>query len=183
MKVRSSVRRMCANCKIVRRRGVVRVICKEPAPQAASGQVGPATRPCATPEPDRQTMPRIIGVDIPNNKRLEIALTYIYGVGRTTGAKVCDELGLDRGHAGPRPDRGADHRRSRPTSRRTTRSRVSCAARSRPSINRLRDIGCYRGLRHRRGLPVRGQRTRTNARTRKGPRKTVAGKKSVKGMK
>jgi len=127
-------------------------------------------------------MPRIIGVDIPNNKRLEIALTYIFGVGRTTGVKICDELGLDRGLKAR--DLTEEQIAALATHIQKTYSvegqlRRQVAA----SINRLRDIGCYRGLRHRRGLPVRGQRTRTNARTRKGPRKTVAGKKSVKGMK
>jgi small subunit ribosomal protein S13 len=127
-------------------------------------------------------MPRIIGVDIPNNKRLEIALTYIFGVGRTTGVKICDELGLDRGlKARDLTEEQiaalATHIQKNYPVEGQLRRQVAA------SINRLRDIGCYRGLRHRRGLPVRGQRTRTNARTRKGPRKTVAGKKSVKGMK
>ena len=127
-------------------------------------------------------MPRVIGVDIPANKRLEIALTYIYGVGLPTAQKVCDKLGLDRGMK----------------ARDLTEEQVAAIAtyvqkeyavegqlrrQIAANITRLRDIGCYRGARHRRGLPVRGQRTRTNSRTRKGPRKTVAGKKSVKGMK
>ena len=124
-------------------------------------------------------MPRIIGVDIPNNKRLEIALTYIFGVGRTTGVKICDELGLDRGLKAR--DLTEEQIAALATHIQKTYSvegqlRRQVAA----SINRLRDIGCYRGLRHRRGLPVRGQRTRTNARTRKGPRKAgVALKKSA----
>jgi small subunit ribosomal protein S13 len=127
-------------------------------------------------------MPRIIGVDVPNNKRLEIALTYIYGIGRTSGARICDELGLDRGlRARDLTEEQiatlATHIQKAYSVEGQLRRQVAA------SINRLRDIGCYRGLRHRRGLPVRGQRTRTNARTRKGPRKTVAGKKSVKGMK
>ncbi len=127
-------------------------------------------------------MPRIIGVDIPGNKRLEIALTYIYGIGRSSGMKVCDELKLDRGlKARDLTEEQiavlATHMQKNYTVEGQLRRQVTAA------INRLRDIGCYRGLRHRRGLPVRGQRTRTNARTRKGPRKTVAGKKSVKGMK
>ena len=127
-------------------------------------------------------MARVVGVDIPNNKRLEIALTYIFGVGRTTSNKIIKDLQLD-------PDMKA---RDLTEEQLTTLAnhiqkeyevegqlRRQLAA----SISRLRDIGCYRGLRHRRSLPVRGQRTRTNARTRKGPKKTVAGKKSVKGMK
>ena len=127
-------------------------------------------------------MPRVIGVDIPNNKRLEIALTYVYGVGRPTSAKVCQELGLEPGmKAGDLSEEQAtliaNHLQKNYSVEGTLRRAIS------GNISRLRDIGCYRGSRHRRGLPVRGQRTRTNARTRKGPKKTVAGKKSVKGMK
>ena len=127
-------------------------------------------------------MPRVIGVDIPAGKRLEIALTYIYGVGHPTARKVCDKLGLDRGmKARDLTDEQiatlATHVQKEYSVEGQLRRQVSA------SIARLREIGCYRGARHRRGLPVRGQRTRTNSRTRKGPRKTVAGKKSVKGMK
>ncbi len=127
-------------------------------------------------------MPRVIGVDIPPNKRLEIALTYIYGVGRTTAQKACASLSLDPGvRARDLTEEQlanlANHLQKEFLVEGTLRRTVAAA------ITRLRDIGCYRGLRHRRGLPVRGQRTRTNSRTRKGPRKTVAGKKSVKGMK
>jgi len=127
-------------------------------------------------------MPRIIGVDVPNNKRLEIALTYIFGIGRSTAARICDDLSLERGlKARDLTEEQiatlATHIQKAYPVEGQLRRQVAA------SINRLRDIGCYRGLRHRRGLPVRGQRTRTNARTRKGPRKTVAGKKSVKGMK
>jgi len=127
-------------------------------------------------------MPRVIGVDIPNNKRLEISLTYIFGIGRTTSHKVCDALGLDRGlRAGQLTEEqianlAAYIQRNYSVEGQLRRTIAG-------NISRLRDIGCYRGLRHRRGLPVRGQRTRTNARSRKGPKKTVAGKKSVKGMK
>ena len=127
-------------------------------------------------------MPRVIGVDIPNQKRLEIALTYIYGIGRVTALKICKEVGLDPGMRAR--DLNEDQIAHLATHIQRVHSvegqlRRQVAA----NINRLREIACYRGLRHRRGLPVRGQRTRTNARTRKGPRKTVAGKKSVKGMK
>ena len=127
-------------------------------------------------------MPRVIGVDIPANKRLEISLTYIFGVGRTTALKICDDLGLDRGlKAGDLTEEQittlATHMRKTLTVEGSLRRQIAA------NIGRLRDIGCYRGMRHRRGLPVRGQRTRTNARGRKGPKKTVAGKKSVKGMK
>ena|SRR5688572_25642527 len=127
-------------------------------------------------------MPRVIGVDIPPNKRLEIALTYVYGVGRTTSHKVCKALNLDPGlRARDLTEEQlaaiATHLQKEYAVEGQLRRQIAS------NISRLRDIGCYRGARHRRGLPVRGQRTRTNARTRKGPRKTVAGKKSVKGMK
>ncbi len=127
-------------------------------------------------------MPRVVGVEIPDNKRLEIALTYIFGVGRTTSLKICDELGFDRGMRARDLTEDqianlASHLDKAYSVEGQLRRQVAA------SINRLRDISCYRGLRHRRGLPVRGQRTRTNARGRKGPKKTVAGKKSVKGMK
>jgi small subunit ribosomal protein S13 len=127
-------------------------------------------------------MPRVIGVDIPPNKRLEISLTYIYGVGRPTSTKVCKALGLDPGlRARDLTEEQlatiASHLQKEYAVEGQLRRQIAS------NISRLRDIGCYRGSRHRRGLPVRGQRTRTNARTRKGPRKTVAGKKSVKGMK
>lgn len=127
-------------------------------------------------------MPRVIGVDIPARKRLEISLTYIFGVGRSTSLRVCKQLGLDPGmNAGDLNEEQvqvlATTLQSDYVVEGALRREVAKA------IGRLRDIGCYRGLRHRRGLPVRGQRTRTNARTRKGPKRTVAGKKSVKGMK
>jgi small subunit ribosomal protein S13 len=127
-------------------------------------------------------MPRLIGVDIPNNKRLEIALQYIYGVGKHTAERVCDDLKIDRGLKArdlteEQLTTLATHIQKEYPVEGQLRRQIAAA------IGRLRDIGCYRGSRHRRGLPVRGQRTRTNARTRKGPRKTVAGKKSVKGMK
>lgn len=127
-------------------------------------------------------MPRLIGVDIPNNKRLEYSLTYIYGVGHTTSLKVCAALGLDpamkaRDLTEEQIATLTQYLQKEYLVEGQLRRTVAAA------IGRLRDIGCYRGLRHRRGLPVRGQRTRTNARGRKGPKKTVAGKKSVKGMK
>ena len=127
-------------------------------------------------------MPRVIGVDIPNNKRLEIALTYIYGVGRSTSKKVCEGLSLDPGmRASELTEEQIGHLANYIQKNFSVEGQLRRLIAG--NISRLRDIGCYRGLRHRRGLPVRGQRTRTNARTRKGPKKTVAGKKSVKGMK
>lgn len=121
-------------------------------------------------------MARIAGIDLPKNKRIEIALTYIYGVGHSTAQKILSQAGVS-------PDTRTDD---------LTESEVGLIRkvidgdfkvegdlRREVSMNikRLMDLGCYRGLRHRRGLPVRGQKTKTNARTRKGPRKTVAGKK------
>jgi small subunit ribosomal protein S13 len=127
-------------------------------------------------------MPRVLGVDIPAQKRLEVALTYLYGVGRPTAAKVCSALSLDPGlKARDLTDEQITVLANHLTEHHVVEGQLRRLVAS--AISRLRDIGCYRGMRHRRGLPVRGQRTRTNARTRKGPRKTVAGKKSVKGMK
>ena len=127
-------------------------------------------------------MARVVGVDIPNNKRLEIALTYIFGVGRVTALKVCSDLKFDPGMKVRDLNEEqittlANHLNKEYSVEGQLRRQLAAA------ISRLRDINCYRGLRHRRSLPVRGQRTRTNARGRKGPKKTVAGKKSVKGMK
>ncbi len=121
-------------------------------------------------------MPRIAGVDVPPRKRGEIALTSIFGIGRSRAQEILDRAGVDHG---TRPDGWTDEE-TRSVRRiieddyqveGTLRSEVQM------NIKRLMDIGCYRGLRHRRSLPVRGQRTRTNARTRKGRKKTVAGKK------
>jgi small subunit ribosomal protein S13 len=126
-------------------------------------------------------MPRISGVDIPGDKPTYISLTYLYGIGRTTAIKVCDTLGLDL----QRPARElSDDDLARVANLLDKEYTIEGQLRRKiqQDIARLRDIGCYRGLRHRRGLPVRGQRTRTNARTRKGVRKTVAGKKGVKEM-
>ncbi len=127
-------------------------------------------------------MARIAGVDIPRDKQVAIALTYIFGVGRTTATKVCAELNFDpamkvRDLTEEQITTLANHLNKEYVVEGALRRQLAAA------ISRLRDINCYRGLRHRRSLPVRGQRTRTNARSRKGPKKTVAGKKSVKGMK
>ena len=127
-------------------------------------------------------MPRLIGVDIPNDKRTIIALTYIFGVGHTRAAETCKALNLDpdkRARDLTEEELGALASHLEKTYEVEGSLRRMVAA----NVNRLREIGCYRGLRHRRSLPVRGQRTRTNARGRKGPKKTVAGKKSVKAMK
>jgi len=124
-------------------------------------------------------MARILGVDIPNNKPVATSLTYIYGVGPRIAAEVCSELAID---GRERTKDVSDETIGRIASLLEKNYMVEGALRRlvAQNIQRLKDIGCYRGLRHRRGLPVRGQQTQTNARTRKGPKKTVAGKKSVK---
>ncbi|MBT5205943.1 MAG: 30S ribosomal protein S13 [Acidimicrobiaceae bacterium] len=123
-------------------------------------------------------MARISGVDVPREKRVLISLTYIHGVGRTSAANVCEATGVDPA------TRVRDLTDDEVTSIRSfidQQFKVEGDLRREVSqnIKRKMDIGCYQGLRHRRGLPVRGQRTHTNARTRKGPRKTVANKKQV----
>jgi len=126
-------------------------------------------------------MPRVVGVDIPDKKRVLIALTYIYGVGRTSAEQICGELGIDEQK---RAHQLTEDELSRLGAYIEKNFLIEGELRRLESANiaRLRDINCYRGLRHRRGLPVRGQRTRTNARTRKGRRRTVAGKRSVKDV-
>ncbi len=126
-------------------------------------------------------MPRVAGVDIPNDKQVRIALRYIYGIGPTFALKICEQAGVD---PNLRAKDMTEEELSKIASILDSDYVIEGQLRRQVQQNvaRLRDIGCYRGLRHRRGLPVRGQRTKTNARTRKGPRKTVAGKKSVKEM-
>lgn len=121
-------------------------------------------------------MARIEGVDLPRNKPVWIALTYIYGVGRTSAAEIVAEVGLD---PMTRVHRLTDHEVARIRETIQSKFRVEGDLRKEVAMNikRLIDMGAYRGLRHRRGLPTRGQRTHTNARTRKGPRKPIAGKK------
>src|SRR5262245_4408093 len=126
-------------------------------------------------------MPRIVGVDIPNDKRILIALTYIYGVGKYRAQDVLNKAGIN---ASVRTKDLTDDELSRLNSIVETSYETEGQLRRTiaQNIARLRDIGCFRGFRHRRGLPVRGQRTKTNARTRKGPRKVVATKKSIKAL-
>jgi small subunit ribosomal protein S13 len=125
---------------------------------------------------------RIAGVDLPKNKRSVIGLTYIYGIGSTIAAEILDKAGVD--HNKKINDLNDDEV-AKIRSIMTSDYKVEGALRSEVQMNikRLMDIGCYRGIRHRRGLPAHGQRTRTNARTRKGKRKTVAGKKKVAAKK
>src|SRR5579875_1133188 len=124
-------------------------------------------------------MARLVGVDLPRDKRMEVALTYIYGIGRTRSNEILSATGIDR-----------DQRSKDLTDDQLTRLRDYIEANLRvegdlrrevqADIRRKIEIGCYQGLRHRRGLPVRGQRTKTNARTRKGPKRTIAGKKKAR---
>jgi small subunit ribosomal protein S13 len=124
---------------------------------------------------------RIAGIDLPKNKRGIVGLTYIFGVGRTTSSEVLEKAGVDYNK------RVSEWTDEEIASLRQVLAEYKVEGQLRSeiqmNIKRLMDIGCYRGLRHRRGLPVRGQRTRTNSRTRKGRRKTVAGKKKATGKK
>jgi len=121
---------------------------------------------------------RIAGVNIPTSKRVEIALTYIYGIGRTKAREICGKIGIP-------PERRVNDltddelMRIRESIDRDYRVEGDLRRETAMNVKRLMDLGCYRGLRHRRGLPVRGQRTHTNARTRKGRRVAIAGKKKV----
>ncbi|MFC1737706.1 30S ribosomal protein S13 [Planctomycetota bacterium] len=124
-------------------------------------------------------MPRIVGVDIPNDKSIWISLTYIYGISKYTSSQILKEARIEESTKAGKLTEDELSRITRVIDQNYVlggqlRRQVT------QNISRLRDIKCYRGIRHRRGLPVRGQRTQTNARTRKGPRKTVAGKKGVK---
>ena len=121
-------------------------------------------------------MARIAGIDLPKNKRIEIALTYIYGIGRPTSQKILEMAAIDRD---TKSDNLTDVQVNAIRQVIDSHFKVEGDLRSEVSmsIKRLMDLGCYRGLRHRRGLPVRGQRTHTNARTRKGPRRSVMGKR------
>ena len=126
-------------------------------------------------------MPRVMGVDIPNEKPIGISLTYIFGVGHTTSKRLCDLAKVD-------PTVRTKSLTEEEISKLASEIEKHCVVEGQlrrqisQNIQRLKDINCYRGQRHRRGLPVRGQRTRSNARSRKGPRRTVAGKKSIKSM-
>ena len=123
-------------------------------------------------------MARIAGVELPKNKRMEIALTYIHGIGRSSASKILRDASVDP--ARKTDDLSADEQvRIRQIIDQSYRVEGDLRREVQQSIKRLMDLGCYRGIRHRRGLPVRGQRTHTNARTRKGPRKVVAGKKAA----
>ncbi len=121
-------------------------------------------------------MARIAGVDLPRNKRIEISLTYIFGIGRVRALEICSKANLD---PGSRTEHLSESEliKLREIIERDYKVEGDLRREVNQNIKMLMDIGCYRGLRHLRGLPVRGQRTHTNARTRKGPAKTIAGKK------
>jgi small subunit ribosomal protein S13 len=123
-------------------------------------------------------MARIAGVDLPRNKRVEIALTYLYGIGRSTSKRICTEAEID---GNKKSDLLSDDEvvKIRQIIERSFKVEGDLRRDLATNTKRLLEIGCYRGLRHRRNLPVRGQRTHTNARTRKGPKRTVAGKKAA----
>ncbi len=126
-------------------------------------------------------MPRLLGVDIPNDRPTWVSLTYLYGIGPYTAREICRKAGVDPNRlAKDIPEAEVARIAALLDNEYTVEGQLRRQVAQ--NIARLRDIGCYRGLRHRRGLPVRGQRTRTNARTRKGPKKTVAGKKGVKDL-
>jgi small subunit ribosomal protein S13 len=126
-------------------------------------------------------MPRLLGVDIPGEKPTAVSLTYLYGVGRKSARILCHQAGIDP-QARARELREDELARLAAILDKDYTVEGQLRRQTAQNVARLKDIGCYRGLRHRRGLPVRGQRTRTNARTRKGPKKTVAGKKGVKDL-
>ncbi len=121
-------------------------------------------------------MARIAGVDLPKDKRIEIALTYIYGIGRSTAQKILEEAGVDK-NIKARDLSVEQVNQIRKIIDENYKVEGDLRREVTMNIKRLMDLGCYRGLRHRRGLPVRGQRTHTNARTRKGPRGSLLGKK------
>ncbi len=123
-------------------------------------------------------MARIAGIDLPRNKRIEIALTYICGIGRSSARAICAKAEIELDTKSDQLSEG-DVIKLRDIIEREFKVEGDLRREVSQNIKMLMDIGCYRGLRHRRGLPVRGQRTHTNARTRKGPRKTVAGKKKA----
>jgi small subunit ribosomal protein S13 len=123
-------------------------------------------------------MARIAGVDLPREKRVEIGLTYIYGIGRATSKRLLEETGISASTR-VRDLSDAEVGRLRQVIERLVKTEGALRTEVAMNIKRLMDIGSYRGIRHRRGLPVRGQRTHTNARTKKGPRRAIAGKKKA----
>lgn len=127
-------------------------------------------------------MARIAGVDLPRNKRMEVALTYIYGIGKSAASKILAEAGIETTKKSDSLTE-AELAKIREIIDRAHRVEGDLRRETSLNIKRLVDLSCYRGIRHRKGLPVHGQRTHSNARTRKGPAVAIAGKKSVKAMK
>ena len=123
-------------------------------------------------------MARISGIDLPRDKKVEIGLTYIYGIGRASAQQILEKSGIDASQR-VRDLSDADVNKLRQVIEKEFRVEGALRTEVAMNIKRLMDIGSYRGIRHRRGLPVRGQRTHTNARTKKGPRRAIAGKKKV----
>jgi small subunit ribosomal protein S13 len=123
-------------------------------------------------------MARISGIDLPRDKKVEIGLTYIYGIGRASAQEIIEKAGIDASQR-VRDLSDADVNKLRQVIEKEFRVEGALRTEVAMNIKRLMDIGSYRGIRHRRGLPVRGQRTHTNARTKKGPRRAIAGKKKV----
>ncbi len=127
-------------------------------------------------------MARIAGIDLPRSKRIDVALTYIFGIGRISAVDICSKAEIE-GNTNTDALSDGDVVRLREIIEKQYKVEGDLRRDTTQNIKELMDMGCYRGLRHRRGLPVRGQRTHTNARTRKGPKKTVAGKKKTPGKK
>ena len=170
MKVRASVKPMCEKCKIIKRKGRVMVICENAKHKQVQGQ-----------NQEVHQMARISGIDLPRDKRIVIGLTYIYGIGRPTAEKIVSEAGINP-DTRVRDLTDAEEAKLRELVGQYT---VEGDLRREVSLNikRLSEIGCYRGIRHRKGLPVRGQKTKTNARTRKGKSKrAAAGKRKQLGV-
>ena len=161
MKVRSSVKPICEHCKVVRRRGVIRVICKRnPKHKQRQGERNA----------------RIAGIDLPREKKIQFALPYIFGVGPSNARRILAETGVSP-DTRVRDLRDAEVARLRQAIERDYKVEGALRTEVAMNIKRLMDIGTYRGGRHKKNLPVRGQRTHTNARTKKGPRRAIAGKK------
>jgi small subunit ribosomal protein S13 len=168
MKVKPSVKKICEKCKVIRRHGRVMVICENPRHKQRQGGEG-----------NKETfMARISGVDIPREKRLEISLTYIFGIGKPTAQRMCADLGINPNtRVRDLTDEEVNKLRGWVDQNITVEGDLRREVQT--DIKRKIEIGCLQGVRHRKGLPVRGQRTHTNARTRKGPKKTVANKKKA----
>ncbi len=180
MKVRASIKKRSADCKIVRRKGRLYVINKR-TPGLSSARDNSEACGVWTPfnkQKIKNNMARIAGIDLPKNKRGEIGLTYIFGIGPSTAKYILTKAGIN---VDKKVNQWNDEELNSIRNIITNEFKVEGALRSEVQMNikRLLDIACYRGLRHRKGLPVRGQRTRTNSRTRKGKRRTVAGKKKA----